>query len=432
MISLSTLTESDLESLKGKKVFIFGLRHCSFRLYKILRFYKIDVVGYSIHEKAFHPTLKRRMKEGMKGLRYIKTRDLKFILGDYNSRDIIVLPFAGSPEGVDEIKEHLKEFNLNFASLQTGEILASFSHVIVLPTLKSRLKFIRQKIRFKKTKVPKYIKKSWKSFCKNRNPFGVVICSPRKTADHTLNYTFNKHAKKNNFLENYAVNLWHTPACINRSYAEKKHDCFKIVMGVREPVSQNISSLYEDIGAGLSIETLFYNELFGASLNLPFRELIEKYENIFADGIDVQQCWNIHTSLYLNAIPKQPFHQGFIQDFILGFAKYVVDITTFPFDQEKGYTIIKDGDTEVFVYQLEKLNSLIPELSEWVGIPFDKLENGNQASEKWVAESYKQAQKEIEISQEYFDKCFDEPYVKHCYSEADIETFKEKWRSHIK
>lgn len=104
---------------------------------------------------------------------------------------------------------------------------------------------------------------------------------------------------------------------------------------------------------------------------------------------------------------------------------------SYPFDKEKGYTIIKEGNIEVFVYQLEKLNDVFLELSDWVGVPFEKMVNANKAEDKWVGESYKQACKEIEITQEYFDRCYNEPYVKHFYSDEDIEKFKERWRSHI-
>ncbi|MFI3169219.1 MAG: putative capsular polysaccharide synthesis family protein [Faecalibacterium sp.] len=120
------------------------------------------------------------------------------------------------------------------------------------------------------------------------------------------------------------------------------------------------------------------------------------------------------------------------QDFFVEFEKAVLDITKYLFDQDKGYAIIKEGNIEVFVYQLEKLNDLVPELSAWIGVPFEHLEKGNQASDKWFAESYRQAQQEIEFSQEYFDKCYNEPYVKYCYNEADIERFKARWRPHIK
>lgn len=77
------------------------------------------------------------------------------------------------------------------------------------------------------------------------------------------------------------------------------------------------------------------------------------------------------------------------------------------------------------------MNDIAKEISEFVGGDFVKWEMANVAADKWVADSYKQAQKEIKFSQEYFDKCFDEPYVKHFYSDEDIEKFKTRWRTHI-
>ncbi len=65
-------------------------------------------------------------------------------------------------------------------------------------------------------------------------------------------------------------------------------------------------------------------------------------------------------------------------------------------------------------------------------MPFESLLNDNVGEDKWYGDSYKQAKKELIISQEYFDAAFNEPYVKHFYSEADIEKFKAQWRPHIR
>lgn len=121
-----------------------------------------------------------------------------------------------------------------------------------------------------------------------------------------------------------------------------------------------------------------------------------------------------------------------IQYFLPFFGKYIIDITQYPFDQQKGYAIIREGNLEVFVYQIEKLNYVVDELSEWIGVEFQTLERDNEASNKWIAGSYQQAQDDITFSKEYFDRCFAEPYVQHCYSQEDIAKFKEKWKGHIR
>ncbi len=45
--------------------------------------------------------------------------------------------------------------------------------------------------------------------------------------------------------------------------------------------------------------------------------------------------------------------------------------------------------------------------------------------------SGKKGQQELKFSQEFFDACYNDPYVQHCYSTADIEKFKDRWRKNI-
>lgn len=59
------------------------------------------------------------------------------------------------------------------------------------------------------------------------------------------------------------------------------------------------------------------------------------------------------------------------------------------------------------------MNTLVQELSDFAGIEIDKSVIDLQGVDNWCGESYKQAQKEIKISQKYFDKYFSEPYVYH-------------------
>lgn len=242
----------------------------------------------------------------------------------------------------------------------------------------------------------------------------IIISMPPKTGDYTLFNTFNK-----NYINYYFVR--HLSHIFAEKVNLKKYAHIKFILGLREPIGQNLSITYQIITH--------------ASERLGF--LAMKILQIsFKNKIDIQKIFDNLLALYnypnmLN-IDFNRILPTTIQKHIPIFCECVVDIMKYPFDKEKGYTIIREGNIEVFVYQLEKLNNLIPELSSWVGIPFDKLENSNMAADKWIADSYKQAQKELVISQEYFDACFNEPYVKHCYSDADIEKFKNRWRSHIR
>lgn len=125
-----------------------------------------------------------------------------------------------------------------------------------------------------------------------------------------------------------------------------------------------------------------------------------------------------------------------MEKFIPKFNEEFLDLMKYEFDKEQGYSIIKDDNIEVFVYTLEKMNDIAKPLSDWVcegtnNTPFDSWERANLAEDKWIAETYKQAQKELKFSREYFEKCYNDPYVKHFYSNEDIEKFKQKWQQNI-
>lgn len=227
--------------------------------------------------------------------------------------------------------------------------------------------------------------------------------------------------------------MWHTPSRFNKNIYNDLYEKVKVIIGIRNPISQNVSELYQKISSG----NIYFDWILGELENKKANErkwFLQKFEKtIDANENIIEFLWEnfIRRYVYSN-IEFNENHALSIQKSIQEFSKYILDITKYPFNKEKGYTVIKEGNIEVFVYQLEKLNCLVPELSEWVGVTFSEIVRGNDASDKWISDSYKQAQKEIEITQEYFDRCYSEPYVQHCYSQEDIEKFKARGRTHIK
>lgn len=239
----------------------------------------------------------------------------------------------------------------------------------------------------------------------NESSTYVFICMLGKTGDHTLVKTFQKQGIAHH-------NVWHEPS----SFEPKIFDTpstFKIITAVREPIGFLLSVLYQHID-DLNLFLLFSQ--FG-----PFEK-----EMIYENGGDVQALFNEKMNLQLQGV-----HASEMDYFLEVFNEHVFDIMKEPFDQESGYSIIQQGNIEVFVYQLEKMNDVAGAMSDFLGKSFEQWEKGNVAADKWLASSYDQAQKEIKISQEYFDRCFNAPYVKHFYSEGDIEKLKDRWRPHI-
>lgn len=228
----------------------------------------------------------------------------------------------------------------------------------------------------------------------------LFICMMGKTGDNTLKSTFSKNQITSCLIP-------HSPYALNKEFLLSLNKKIKITTAVRDPLSICISGLYE----GFALP-YFTNVIF--SYNLTEKPLFE-------DCGDVQKIFDERTNYNDNA--KNP-----ISGFMENFSQYVTDLSKYEFDKDKGYTIVKEGNLEIFVYQLEKMNDIVKEMSDWIGeTPFDEWTISNDASSKWIADSYKQAQKELKFSKEFFDRCYNNSWVEHFYSKEDIEKFKARW-----
>ncbi|MFI3253551.1 MAG: putative capsular polysaccharide synthesis family protein [Eubacteriales bacterium] len=227
----------------------------------------------------------------------------------------------------------------------------------------------------------------------------LFLCMPPKTGDHSLMDTFRRENIPHHFL-------FHQPSAV-------PHHCgpIKLITAVRDPVAQNISFLYQvlaDLSHSMTAHFLFSGKDFFQKEN----------------GVDVEEifhhfCHKIMEGRTLGTPPIQRFITDFFQD--------VVDLTAHPFDPEKGFTVIEENDLSIFVFQLEKLDELLPELSQFIGHEITHLEHGNLTATKWVGQSYEQAVAELSFPEGYLDFSYSAPWVKYFYGENMMEQMKEKW-----
>lgn len=232
----------------------------------------------------------------------------------------------------------------------------------------------------------------------------ILLCLPPKTGDHTIMQTFS------NLNLNYHM-LWHTPSMFLKEQFLSKDAKFKIISAIREPISRDISTLYQGL------------EFITSSPMIDALNLHEMSTHIMSNGGDAQNIFDL--------VFNSKDGKNSIDDFLLDFKQNILDLSAHPFDKDLGYTIIKDGNIEIFLYQLEKLDTLSSQLGDWLNISIDGFIKGNSTSDKWVNSSYQQAKQKIQINQDYFDKSFSSDWINHFYSNADIERFKSKWALHL-
>lgn len=252
-----------------------------------------------------------------------------------------------------------------------------------------------------------------------------IICLPPKTGNHTLEAS----------LHRYHVEYVRISPCYDRIFCELKQFIkgkkIKIVTAVRDPIAQNISFFFQS--------------------NTRFCDIPEYWK----DGGDVQTLWDAWVSHilgntfqlcgsteekgnhivfeYMDYVDKLLHNMIAIQNFFEeNFEKYNgIDVYKYPFDKLRGYSIIHDGNTEIFIYQLEKLNDIKDDLGKFLGIEDFQLINDNVGVEKWYASAYRQALKELKLSREYFEYCYSSRLARHFYNKENINEFKRRWIENI-
>lgn len=105
-----------------------------------------------------------------------------------------------------------------------------------------------------------------------------------------------------------------------------------------------------------------------------------------------------------------------------------VDIYQYPFDKERGYAWIKQGNADILVLKTEQLNDNVKVLGEFVGKPDIELCNHNVGEEKCYKYIYKELKKRIRIPAEILDSEYkNNPRLDHFYTEEEKEKFYQKW-----
>lgn len=105
-----------------------------------------------------------------------------------------------------------------------------------------------------------------------------------------------------------------------------------------------------------------------------------------------------------------------------------IDVFHYPFDKEKGYTVIREGNLSLLLIKSEKLNDLESVIADFLQRPNFKLLNANQAEEKPLARLYKQAKDALVLPKEYLAYYYENnKRMDHFYTDEEKDMFRKKW-----
>lgn len=237
------------------------------------------------------------------------------------------------------------------------------------------------------------------------------MLSPPKVGNDTIYRSF----KKNN---RFVINFRHSYKFLDEKIHEVlKRERMRLIIGVREPVKQNLSIMFEISGN----EFWDLDEFWEAGGN------VQKIFDNYIIGKNDSVCWyNIFKERMHYDYLVQNFFEQQLEPF-LG-----IDIYQYPFDKVNGYSVYHFDRIDLFVYQMERLTDVFGELAKFLDAEGTGMSITNDAKSKWYNEYYKKAQKDIVISGEYFEACYSGKYIKHFYSDEDIAKFKNAWKNNVR
>ncbi len=262
-------------------------------------------------------------------------------------------------------------------------------------------------------------------------PTVLLLYQPGKVASNSIHISSQPYACSVHSLA-YAFNADDEMRdTYNQMLNRIKENPVKIITGVREPISRDISAFFQgtdiDIWPFIRYDSPLY--LYGD---------YSRYNTFKSDTTSLKNkicVFERNLNYSFEHMQKEIVENE--SDIFSWFdyeikALFGVDIYEYPFDKEKGYSIIEHDNVQILIYKCEKLYQLEKVLAEFLKIPDFRLEKSNQGEEKIYAYVYKKFKEEVKLNLQYFDYYYTNNLkLKHFYTDFEIEYFKEKWKKKV-
>ncbi|MDR2889990.1 MAG: putative capsular polysaccharide synthesis family protein [Lachnospiraceae bacterium] len=247
-----------------------------------------------------------------------------------------------------------------------------------------------------------FINDYFENFMNEMDNTDIIIYQPGKVGSITIKSSLDKMGIKSFHTHRIATIL--EVDGLEDIFAEViKNRKIKIITLVREPLIRMLSLFFQ----GLSVWNLERIQSENSFLELCERWMIKDHTDIV---MGKQFEW---FDIELKAV-------------------FGVDVYAYPFDKERGYGIIQQGNIEVLVMKMEKMNGLEKVIGEFVGAPDFKLTNANESSSKPYNYLYQNIMDVIKIPQAAADRYYQNNLrMDHFYSQEEKNQFLDYWKKYI-
>ncbi|WP_458627287.1 putative capsular polysaccharide synthesis family protein [Winogradskyella sp. PC D3.3] len=214
---------------------------------------------------------------------------------------------------------------------------------------------------------------------------------------------------KNEYPRHLTTDLLWKPQWLSDIIKKNKFINLKLITVIREPVSRNISLFFQWIDFEEKHDVYVFksrNNNYPFEITTPKNDLSKLYDFFYNKFvIDSHLEW-------LNSELKDVFD---------------MDVLLSIFNKEKGYSILEKGNISLLVLKIENITETFDKsMIDFFGEEIELI-SANEASSKSINNVYKDFKTNISLPTEYINRIYNSDYVKHFYTEVEIERFKNKW-----
>lgn len=176
----------------------------------------------------------------------------------------------------------------------------------------------------------------------------------------------------------------------------------KVITSVREPVARNISFMFYILPRVLGEYAHVHNTF---KTKYAYTEIFEDIYYKLMDHNYVLNWFDDEVNKYLG-----------------------INIYEYPFDKEKGYSIIEKNNIKLLILKCEKLDNCAEIIQKFVGVEKFELSKENSSNDYWYKPIYDKFKSEFIPHEEYLKGLYDSKFMRYFYSDKEIQTFYRKWR----
>jgi hypothetical protein len=186
---------------------------------------------------------------------------------------------------------------------------------------------------------------------------------------------------------------------------------WKIISGIRDPIAQHISWFFYGIDILVPSEISYERKIN----SLPPDKFANELIHIFLEEIRSKNyLTDSHLISWFDLELKHIFG---------------IDICSFDFPKSQGYAIFSGNHPKILLYKVEALQKCSKEaFGEFLNLKNFAIGKANSSETKKYKNVYQNFLEKIRLPDDYINSMYSNGYVRHIYSQGEIESFKKKWK----